>query len=111
MNFVSFEFVIIFFLALAARLLLGRNKTEKSYFVALLVLSLVFYGWHVPWYVGLLVFSALVDYFVGIKLGDLNARSPKRKNSYGSPYSAIWDFLGSLNTTILVSKYLGTLPE
>ena len=62
MNFVSWAFVALFAGVFATRLTIGRRKTEPAYVAVLLVSSLVFYAWHVPVYLGILIFSAGIDY-------------------------------------------------
>jgi D-alanyl-lipoteichoic acid acyltransferase DltB (MBOAT superfamily) len=68
-NFVSYSFVVLLAAAVFARVLVGQRKTEPAYVWTLLALSLTFYGWHVPGYLGILLFSALVDYAAGLALG------------------------------------------
>lgn len=69
MHFVSWAFIVLFLVNLAARLTLGRRKTEGSYLLVLGVSSLVFYAWHIPVYLCLLVFTTAVDYVAGSYLG------------------------------------------
>ncbi|MGE0813872.1 MAG: MBOAT family protein [Vicinamibacterales bacterium] len=71
MNFVSWVFVALFLVTLAARLTIGRRKTEPAYTAVLLAASLVFYGWHVPPYLVVLLASSTLDYLVGGMLGRL----------------------------------------
>ena len=73
MNFVSYSFLVLLLVALAGRVLLGRRKTEPAYAALLLLLSLVFYGWHVPAYLVLLLASALVDYWAAAAIARLPA--------------------------------------
>jgi D-alanyl-lipoteichoic acid acyltransferase DltB (MBOAT superfamily) len=61
-SFVSVAFLIFYILALALRATLGRGETRGAYLSGLLVLSLVFYSWHVPSYVLLIFVSTLTDY-------------------------------------------------
>ena len=68
MSFVSFAFLGLYLVALAARALIGRSKQGSAYLATLLVLSLLFYGWHVPSYLVLLLFSTVVDYVIGLRL-------------------------------------------
>ena len=68
MNFVSWAFVALFASVLVARLTIGRCKIEPGYVAALLVSSLVFYAWHVPVYLGVLLFSSGIDYAAGLWL-------------------------------------------
>ena len=70
MNFVSWAFATLFLVVFAARLTVGRRKIETPYVTVLLVASLVFYGWHVPSYVALLVGSALVDFLAARAMGE-----------------------------------------
>ena len=69
MNFISWAFVALFAIVFLARLTVGQRKTEAPFVAVLTLASLVFYGWHVPWYLGLLVFSAGVDYLAALALG------------------------------------------
>ncbi|MBP7776950.1 MAG: MBOAT family protein [Acidobacteria bacterium] len=68
MNFVSWAFVALFLVVFAARLTFGRRKVESPYLGALLVASLVFYSWHIPAYLAVLLGSATVDYTVAIAI-------------------------------------------
>jgi alginate O-acetyltransferase complex protein AlgI len=52
------------------RFVLGPNKNEKAYLIMLLAASLVFYGSFVPWYLLLLLFTTVVDYYVGNKIAE-----------------------------------------
>ena len=67
-NFVSWAFVALFARVLVARLTIGRRKIEPAYVASLLVSSLVFYAWHVPVYLGILLFSSGIDYAAGLWL-------------------------------------------
>lgn len=69
MNFVSYSFAALFAVVFLCRLTLGRRKIERSYVGVLLASSLLFYAWHVPSYLSILVASALVDYAAGRALG------------------------------------------
>jgi D-alanyl-lipoteichoic acid acyltransferase DltB (MBOAT superfamily) len=68
LSFVSFSFAALLLIVLAARLLIGRRKTEPAYLTVLLVASLVFYGWHVPWYLTILLASSAIDYVAALAL-------------------------------------------
>jgi alginate O-acetyltransferase complex protein AlgI len=80
MSFISFSFLFFFLLVLAGRVCLGPNKNEKSYLVMLLAASLVFYGSFVPWYLLLLLFTTIVDYYVGHKMAETT--SPGYRKTY-----------------------------
>ncbi len=62
MNFVSFAFLGLLAIVVAARLTVGRRKVEPVYGLVLLVASLVFYVWHIPIYLWVLVVSTVIDY-------------------------------------------------
>jgi len=68
MSFVSFAFVALYAVVIAARLIVGRDKCERSYLGVLLVASLLFYGWHTPVYLALILSSTAVDYVAGRRL-------------------------------------------
>ena len=68
MNFVSFAFLGLLGVVLAGRLTLGRRKIEPAYEWLLLAASLVFYAWHIPVYLTVLLASAVVDYVAALAL-------------------------------------------
>ncbi len=68
MNFVSFSFAILFAIVFACRLTIGRRKIERSYVGVLLASSLIFYGWHAPSYLLILLTSAGIDYVAALAL-------------------------------------------
>jgi len=67
MSFVSHTFALLVIFALLARKFLGKKHTEPAYLAVLLALSLVFYAWHVPSYLFLLLGITALD-FVTAKL-------------------------------------------
>jgi alginate O-acetyltransferase complex protein AlgI len=69
LSFVSWAFVALFVVVFAARLTIGQRKIEPAYVAVLLVTSTIFYAWHVPLYILILLFSAGVDYVAAIVLG------------------------------------------
>src|SRR3954447_2846216 len=69
MNFVSYSYLVLFGLVLASRLTIGRRKTEPAFVVLLILVSGLFYAWHVPRFLLILLSSAAVDYIVGRYLG------------------------------------------
>ena len=69
MSFVSWAFIALFLVVFAARLTIGRRKIEPAFVAVLLVASTLFYAWHVPIYILILLFSAGVDYVAAIVLG------------------------------------------
>jgi alginate O-acetyltransferase complex protein AlgI len=67
-NFVSYSFAILFLVVFACRLIFGRRKVERPYVAVLLIASLVFYGWHVPAFLPILLVSAGIDYLAALAL-------------------------------------------
>ena len=82
MIFTSFEYVIFFAVVLIVRSCLRDFNLEKWF---LLVASYIFYmSWSIP--CGFLIlFTSLVDYFVGIGLGRIENQR-RRKASFGRQY-------------------------
>lgn len=72
MNFTSFHFVVFFFVTL----LVGHFLKNKSQRLFLLVASYYFYGVFEPFYLVLIFFSTIWDYFSG--LGILSAQMRER---------------------------------
>lgn len=66
MDFVSFSFVLLYCVALLCRFTVGRTGRGRRYIVSLVVLSSVFYVWHVPIHFLLLVAIVLVHYISGL---------------------------------------------
>ena len=62
MSFVSIAFVGFYIVAMLLRFTLGRSGRSRSYMVGLLMLSIVFYSWHVPAYFFLIFISTLTDH-------------------------------------------------
>ncbi len=81
MNFVSWAFAALFVVAFLARLTVGRRKVESPYVAVLLLSSLVFYGWHVPLYLLVLLGAALVDYVAAIAMGGLAPEQHGRRRA------------------------------
>ena len=73
MNFVSYSFAALFLVVFACRVTFGRRKVERPYVAVLLLSSLVFYGWHVPAFLSILLTSAIIDYWAALAL----ARHPE----------------------------------
>ena len=72
MNFVSWAFVGLFAVTFLARLTIGRRKIEPRLRRASCSSpALVFYGWHVPVYLLILVGTALLDYGVALAIDRL----------------------------------------
>lgn len=68
MSFVSWAFVVLFLVVFFARLTIGRRKIEPAYVLVLIVASSVFYAWHIPIYILILLASAGVDYWAALAL-------------------------------------------
>ncbi len=69
MNSVSEAFVVLFAVVFLARLTIGRRKNEPLYLGLLIAAGVVFYAWHVPKYILILLASTTVDYFAARALG------------------------------------------
>jgi alginate O-acetyltransferase complex protein AlgI len=80
LNFISFAFVALFLAVTAVRLSpWGRTKLSPAYIGLLLFASLVFYAWHIPIYLAILLTSITVDYVAGIVIENAPAGSSRRK--------------------------------
>ncbi len=79
MSFISYLFLILFAVTLAARFTFGRHKNEKSYLVFLLAASLVFYGSYIPSYLVLLFGITAIDYWAGRKIFEAADSAGKKK--------------------------------
>ncbi len=81
MSFISFAFAVFYLLVLAVRWLpmpRGDYATTVRIF-ALLLLSWLFYAWHVPWYLLLILFSTAVDYVAGLIMSTTPAENARRR--------------------------------
>ena len=75
MIFTSLEFVFFFLLVLTIRSQLRNFTLEKNF---LLVASYVYYAsWSIPC-VSLIIFTSAVDYYVGLKLGEVGAPARRK---------------------------------
>jgi alginate O-acetyltransferase complex protein AlgI len=72
-SFVSWAFVALFVIVFAARLTIGRRKVETPFVGLLIVASAVFYGWHEPAYLLLLLGTSGLDYVAALVLGRIAA--------------------------------------
>ncbi len=99
MSFASISFAFLFLVVLLGRLTLGRDKRGSAYFLFLLSASLVFYSWHIPIYLVLLVGVSWLNYFVAARLGAAGL-DPARKKRW-----VRLALIGSLGT-LGVFKYL-----
>ena len=76
MNFVSYSFAALFAVVLICRLTIGRRKIESPYVGVLLASSLVFYGWHVPAFLLVLLASAGIDYIAALTIAKYTDDNP-----------------------------------
>ena len=79
MSFVSFAFLFLFLFVLSCRLSFGRTKTETPYLFVLTCASLLFYAWHIPEYLLVIIVSTIVDYLAGLKIVRYPRGTPGRK--------------------------------
>ena len=109
MNFVSFSFLALFVIVMAGRLIIGRKKTEPAYVALLLGASLVFYAWHIPAFLAILLVSSGVDYIAGRLLGGSEPGAVPWASSPAARRSVLVMSLG-LNLGLLAFfKYAGFL--
>ncbi len=78
MNFVSFSFLFLLAVVLIIRIVSNRFGLRNTYLTALLIASMVFYGWFVPIYLILILFSSAVDFVAGRQLA-LDDRPVRRR--------------------------------
>jgi alginate O-acetyltransferase complex protein AlgI len=69
MNFVSWPFAVLLLVVMAGRLTIGRRHNEPAFIALLIAAGAVFYAWHVPAYLLILLASTSVDYVAGLLLG------------------------------------------
>ena len=62
-SFTSFAFALLFTCVIAARLTIGRRSNEPAFLAMLGISSAVFYGWHVPQHLLIILASAAVDFY------------------------------------------------
>ncbi len=65
MTFTSLDFAVFFLIVIASRIWIGRTGREPAYLLILLLGSLLFYAWHVPWYLGIMLLTTIVHYYAG----------------------------------------------
>lgn len=93
MSFVSASFAGLFLVALCLRFLAWRRK--ELYISSLLFLSWLFYAWHLPQYLGLILFSTAVDYVAARMLGSTpKQQATKRKAILGVSLAVNLGLLG-----------------
>src|SRR5688572_22544872 len=79
MSFVSFTFALFFAVVLVLRTALDRTAHRAAWIWTLLGASLVFYGWHVPAYVLLLIAFAAVGHAAARAIATAPAGSLRRR--------------------------------
>lgn len=67
MTFVQLEFLIFFAIVFPLYWVVGRREWQNG---LLCVSSAIFYGWVHPWFLGLLAFSAVLDFYVAKLIED-----------------------------------------
>ena len=78
MSFVSITFLAFYTIVLLSRFTIGRSKRNNSYLYSLLFFSFLFYGWHVPQYIFLLLISILTSFWSGIALSNTCSQIKRR---------------------------------
>ena len=79
MSFVSVSFLVLYLLALAVRW--GSGDAKYFRIIALLALSWLFYAWHVPQYIFLILFSTATDYIAGRWIGRLQTHEEEKSRT------------------------------
>ena len=79
MNFVSWAFISLLVIVMTARLTIGRRKIEPEFLWAMIVFSTVFYSWHVPIYLSILLVSSGIDYWAALKLARIPTEDTRRR--------------------------------
>lgn len=64
------------------RLTIGRDSRNKHYLTSLLLLSLLFYGWHAPHYIILILISGVTDYVAARAIFSTDARQALRRRFF-----------------------------
>jgi len=103
MSFVSIAFLALFAVASVLRATVGRSGRGEAYELGLYALSLVFYGWHVPGYLALILASTAVDFVAGRAIEATSVTQRRKAWLVGS----LLLNLGLLGTF----KYLGWLSQ
>lgn len=97
MVFSSTEFLLLFLPTVIIFYNLSKNIKYRNF--VLLISSLFFYAWGEPIFVFLMLFSVLVNYFIGLKIG----KSEKHRNKKLLLIAGtIWNLL-----LLFIFKYLG----
>jgi alginate O-acetyltransferase complex protein AlgI len=65
MSFISTSFVVFYLIVLTFRISVGRDKQSQFYLRGLLAFSLLFYGWHVPHYLLIILTCILTNFIAG----------------------------------------------
>jgi alginate O-acetyltransferase complex protein AlgI len=78
-NFVSWAFISLLVVVMTARLTIGRRKIEPEFIWAMIVFSTVFYSWHVPIYIVILLTSSGIDYWAALELARIPPEDTTRR--------------------------------
>jgi alginate O-acetyltransferase complex protein AlgI len=114
-NFVSWAFAALFAVVFASRLTIGRRKIEPVFVTILIVSSALFYAWHIPLYIGILLLSAGIDYWAALWLDRVPYRETRRRRwiltiSLGSNLGLLAFFKYSGFLLRVAADLLGTSP-
>ena len=75
MTFVQKEFLLFFAIVYPLYWMVGKRSWQNG---ILVFSSAIFYGWVHPWFLGLLGFSAVLDYVMGVRIED----APRNKKMW-----------------------------
>lgn len=77
MVFNSIEFILFFIVAFSIYWFILKS-TRKGQNIFIVIASYFFYGWFDWRFLGLIIFSSFVDYFIGIAIADADSKSKKK---------------------------------
>lgn len=103
MSFISVSFLIFYLVVLVGRFTVGRDKQNLWYLYGLVAASLLFYSWHVPAYVLLLLLNIVTSYTAGRVLGGTEKAGLRRL--------ALLLVLGVNLSVLAYFKYAGFLTD
>ncbi len=104
MSFVSVSFAGLLALVLLLRFSVGRSGRGPGFLGSLYVLSLVFYAWHVPAYLAILLLSTATDWLAALAIERAAGRTSVRRAWLGASLAVNLGLLGFF-------KYSGLLGE
>jgi len=109
MSFVSVSFAAFFLGVIVLRMSVWRDGLGQGFIAGLTLLSLVFYGWHVPSYLALILLSTATDYVAGLAIESAAGRPRARRGWLVASLIVNLGLLGTFKYTGLLLETAGTL--